>query len=195
LLNVAARDQVGLSGVERRHGVSMAKSTTGKIADRTTAPAGPAQVDPGVSAAVAPEAEGLSGERSEPDSPGAKGATAAPSSLQVVMRRRHFTTSYKLRILDEADKADVAPGGIGSLLRREGLYSSHLSEWRAAREKGLLVAGRTPRRGRPPKDALSESERRLTLENTQLRERLRQAELIIDVQKKLSEILANVPEP
>jgi hypothetical protein len=100
---------------------------------------------------------------------------------------------YKARILAEAD-ACTGPGALGELLRREGLYSSHLATWRKQRDEGAL-AGLTPkRRGRraKPKNPLSEEVARLQRENGRLKEQLRQAELIIDVQKKVSEML-NIP--
>lgn len=104
--------------------------------------------------------------------------------------RRRFTAEYKLRMLREADRC-TEPGQLGALLRREGLYSSHLTTWRHQREEGTL-AGLTPkRRGRKPApDAplVAENER-LRRENQRLVAKLRQAETIIEVQKKLSEIL------
>jgi transposase-like protein len=107
--------------------------------------------------------------------------------------RRRFTAEYKLRILAEAD-ACSEPGMLGELLRREGLYSSHLTTWRRQRDEGVL-AGLTPkRRGRKakPKNPLADEVARLERENQRLKEQLRQAELIIDVQKKVSEML-NIP--
>jgi len=107
--------------------------------------------------------------------------------------RRRFTVEYKARILAEAD-ACTQPGALGELLRREGLYSSHLATWRRQRDEGVL-AGLTPkRRGRKAKarNPLAEEVARLQRENERLKEQLRQAELIIDVQKKVSEML-NLP--
>ncbi len=120
-----------------------------------------------------------------------EGRTApSPEGLEKPVRRR-FTVEYKLRILAEAD-ACSEPGMLGELLRREGLYSSHLLTWRRQRDEGVL-AGLTPkRRGRKakPKNPLADENRRLQRENERLKEQLRQAELIIDVQKKVSEILS-----
>jgi transposase-like protein len=107
--------------------------------------------------------------------------------------RRRFTAEYKLRILAEAD-ACLESGKLGELLRREGLYSSHLTTWRRQRDEGVL-AGLTPkRRGRKAKakSPLSDENEQLRRENQRLKEQLRQAELIIDVQKKVSEML-NIP--
>lgn len=104
--------------------------------------------------------------------------------------RRNFTAAYKRRILKEADAAK-GPGDIGALLRREGLYSSHLSSWRAARDRGEL-AGLTPKpRGPKPREDLAQARKlkRLERENARLKKELEQAHLVIDVQKKLSEML------
>jgi transposase-like protein len=109
--------------------------------------------------------------------------------------RRRFTAEYKIRVLREADRCTEL-GQLGALLRREGLYSSHLSTWRQQRDEGTL-AGLTPkRRGRKPNpDAplIAENER-LKRETQRLAAKLRQAETIIEVQKKLSEILG-IPLP
>jgi len=104
--------------------------------------------------------------------------------------RRKFTAKYKLRILQEAE-ACTTQGQIGALLRREGLYSSNLTTWRRQREQGILEALSPKHRG-PKAKKLDPSARRiaeLEKENHQLKEKLKQAETIIDVQKKLSEIL------
>lgn len=108
-------------------------------------------------------------------------------------KRRQFTAAYKLRILEEADQCSSS-GQIGSLLRREGLYSSHLSRWRQLRAQGQLQALSGQKRGR--KSDLSATELvQLRRENERLKSRLAQAELIIDVQKKLSRILGlTIPE-
>jgi len=117
-----------------------------------------------------------------------------PAVLEKPERRR-FTAEYKLRILHEADRC-TAPGQLGALLRREGLYSSLLSTWRRQRDEGTL-AGLTPkRRGRkanPDAPVIAENGR-LRRENQRLAAKLRQAETIIEVQKKLSEILG-IPLP
>ena len=124
--------------------------------------------------------ESVVGERTAP----------SPEVLEKPVRRR-FAVEYKMRILAEAD-ACSEPGMLGELLRREGLYSSHLSMWRRLRDEGVL-AGLTPkRRGRKakPKNPLADEATRLGRENDRLKEQLRQAELIIDVQKKVSEMLS-----
>ena len=117
-------------------------------------------------------------------------AGPSPEVLEKPVRRR-FSVEYKLKILAEAD-ACAESGQLGELLRREGIYSSNLSNWRRQRETGAL-AGLTPkRRGRKakPKNPLADEVTRLARENERLKERLRQAEVIIDVQKKVSEMLS-----
>lgn len=105
-------------------------------------------------------------------------------------RRRRFSAEYKLRILDEADSCNM-PGQLGELLRREGLYSSHLTTWRRQRREGSL-RGLKPRKRGPkakPKNPLAKRVSQLERENEMLRKRIEHAELIIDVQKKVSKIL------
>jgi transposase len=105
-------------------------------------------------------------------------------------QRRRFTVEYKRRILRETDRCQK-PGEVGALLRREGLYSSHLSSWRAARDRGELGGRGTPRRG-PEAKAPEPSAKRiaeLERENRQLRKRAERAEGLVEVQKKLSELL------
>jgi transposase-like protein len=102
-------------------------------------------------------------------------------------KHRRFNAEYKKRILDETD-ACTQPSEIGALLRREGLYSSLLSKWRQQRAKGALVALAPKRRG-PKPDPQAEEIDRLRRENERLQERLKKAEMIIDVQKKVSQLL------
>ena len=104
--------------------------------------------------------------------------------------RRKFTAKYKLRILKKADVC-IEPGQLGVLLRQEGLYSSNLTTWRKQRDEGLLVAMSPKKRGRKaqPKNSLASEVARLQNENQKLKNKLKQAELIIDAQKKISEIL------
>jgi transposase len=104
-------------------------------------------------------------------------------------KRRNFTANYKSWVLEEADKCRDAPGRIGALLRREGLYSSHLTTWRRQREAGQL-AGLTPQKRGRKIDATAAEVDRLKRENERLERQMAQAELIIEAQKKVSEILA-----
>ncbi len=116
--------------------------------------------------------------------------TPSPEVLEKPVRRR-FALEYKVGILAEAD-ACTEMGQVGELLRREGLYSSHLSNWRRQRDDGVLAGLRPKRRGRrsKPKNLLADENELLQRENGRLKEKLRQAELIIDVQKKVSEMLS-----
>ena len=108
-------------------------------------------------------------------------------------RRRRYSAAYKAEILAECD-AVTEPGGIGAILRREGLYSSHLVEWRRRRAEGELE----PRKaGRPPKPPgvkeLEKQVARLERENARLQEKLRKSQIIVDAQKKLAEVLSALP--
>jgi transposase len=104
-------------------------------------------------------------------------------------RRRRFTAKYKLEVLEQADRCE--PGQLGALLRREGLYSSHLTCWRRQRAAGALAGLAARKRGRPAlvPDVHGQRVVELERENAQLRQRLLQAETIIDVQKKVSSLL------
>ena len=126
---------------------------------------------------------------------GAKPVLAPDPEVRPAPTRRTFTTEYKLRILAEADRLGRTegdrsrePGAIGALLRREGLYSSHLTEWRRQRAAGELKAGVAKVRGRKPAPEAQEVAR-LQRENERLRAQLAQAELIIGAQKKLAQAL------
>lgn len=123
------------------------------------------------------------------------GGTAPDPEVPERTARRRFTTAYKLRILREADRCRE-PGATGALLRREGLYSSHLTAWRKQRDAGALEALASRKRGAKPKRTREERElERLQRENARLRHQLAQAEEIIAVQKKLSEVLGRSLEP
>lgn len=113
----------------------------------------------------------------------------AMSNTEVVekAKRRQYNAEYKQRILREAESCR-ATGEIGALLRREGLYSSHLTTWRRQCERGELE-GLSPQKRGPKADAQAVELGKLQRENERLRERLRKAELIIEVQKKVSQIL------
>ena len=105
--------------------------------------------------------------------------------------RRRFSAQYKKKILEEADACKDQHGAMGALLRREGLYSSHLTTWRKQREKGELDGLAPKKRGRKTKpiNPLTRRVRELEGENRKLRKRLDKAETIISFQKKLSEML------
>ncbi len=102
-------------------------------------------------------------------------------------QRRQYSAEYKLRILREVD-ACKERGEIGALLRREGLYSSLIYKWREQRDRGSLEGLAAHKRG-PKADVRAGEFARLQRENERLRKRLEQAELIIDVQKKVAQML------
>ena len=114
------------------------------------------------------------------------------SEVEVMAKptRRRYSAEYKLRILREAD-ASTRPGEIGALLRREGLYSSNLTAWRKQREKRELEGLSQKRRGPLPKEnnPLADKVKALERETARLRARAERAEGLVELQKKVSEIL------
>lgn len=106
-----------------------------------------------------------------------------PEVTQKAARRR-FTADYKRRIALEAENC-TEPGEIGALLRREGIYSSVLARWRRQLREESLSSSKKPNGKTSPAEKL----KRLERENERLKEKLRHAELIIDVQKKVSEMI------
>lgn len=133
------------------------------------------------------------------------GPLSAPPDPEVVgkPKRRTFTAAYKRQVLEEAD-ACTEPGAIGALLRREGLYSSHLTGWRRQRDRGALSALEPKKRGRKAKAQtpeakriaeLEEANRRLEREKQRLEARLKRADLLLDIQKKASELLGIPLDP
>ena len=151
-----------------------------------------------------PGTEGMEGARRATGIPSVDAATASRRTLHAVAdpevpekaSRRKFTADYKLRILKEAETCQHA-GQRGALLRQEGLYSSHLTTWRRQAERGTLQALSPRRRGPKARTPNPLMKRVATLEkeNQHLRHQLKQAETIIEVQKKISEILQGSPEP
>ena len=117
------------------------------------------------------------------------GSVSAPAGAdtEVVAKpvRRRFTAEYKLRILRAAEHCST--GELGALLRREGLYASHLTTWRRQREAGQL-AGLAPQKRGPKPNPQADELARLRRENERLQTRLQQAEAIIDAQKKLAQL-------
>ena len=156
-------------------------------------------------ASITPATEGRAsaseGERSEHERGLALPSVARPPRMpdpevpaQAV--RRRFSAQYKLKILEQLDKCKNS-GEVGALLRREGLYSSHLTKWRIQREQGALNGLEPQKRGRKQKEVnpLAREVARLQRENERLQARLKQAETIIEVQKKLSQLLGiSLPE-
>ena len=111
-------------------------------------------------------------------------------------KRRQFSAAYKLRVLQEADRRRKG-GDLGALLRREGLYSSHLAAWRQQRDQGLLAGLAARRRGRPAGSERETELARLRRDNEQLRRQLAAAGTVIEIQKKVSTLLGLtlLPEP
>jgi transposase-like protein len=112
-------------------------------------------------------------------------------AIEVVAKatRRRFTVEYKRKVVREADSCK-APGAIGALLRREGLYSSHLTTWRAARERGEL-AGAPKKRG-PARRVVDPRDQRITeleRERTRWQKRAERAEALVDLQKQVAALL------
>jgi len=133
--------------------------------------------------------ESREGERSKPEGDGRALRSVEPEVLERPERRK-YSVEYKLKILKEANGC-TQPGQIGALLRREGLFSSNLTAWRRQRDKGVF-AGLSPRkRGRKPNmvDSRDLRIRELERENERIKKRLKNAEIIIEFQKKVSEIL------
>ena len=121
---------------------------------------------------------------------GREGGRGPDPEVVPVARRRQYSVEEKLRILEEAD-ACSKPGEMGALLRREGIYSSHITRWRQQRDRGMLNGLGPEKRGPKPSSetALGREVARLRRENERLRARLGQAETIIEVQKKLSQLV------
>jgi transposase len=152
--------------------------------------------------AVLPVSERSGGERSEKPRSGETDKTgAAPEApprfdaeIPPKAKRRLFTAEYKKRILAEADAA-AESGAIGALLRREGLYSSHLTTWRQERAAGIDQAFSKKRGPKVRRNALADENSKLRRQNERLTEELRKAQLIIDVQKKVAALLGRtMPE-
>ncbi len=124
------------------------------------------------------------------------GAPPAPADGP---KRRSFTAEFKRRIVREAEAALASgqEGAVGELLRREGLYSSHLTEWRRLRDGGELAGLSPKKRGRKSrKNALAEENERLRRQVARLEVELKKAETVIDVQKKVAALLGEtLPVP
>jgi transposase len=151
-----------------------------------------------VSAGAGAGAERSAGERSELQRSGAPvPAGAQPASRpdpEVVARpkRRSYTAEYKLRVLQQAEAAAATPGGVGALLRREGLYSSLLAYWRRERALGIREALTPQKRGpKSKRNPMAEEMQKLQRQNAHLTEDLRKAHIIIDVQKKVAALLGH----
>lgn len=129
-------------------------------------------------------------EQPKPEGMGKQDQTVGPDpEVPERAKRRHFSPQYKLRILKETD-ACTEKGQIGALLRREGLYNSHLTTWRRSRQQGSLESLSPKKRGPKPKASQKNTrEAQLESENRRLRKKLNQAEAIIEIQKKVYALL------
>jgi len=119
----------------------------------------------------------------------ARSATPDPEVPEKA-RRRCFSARYKLKIVEQAERCSQ-PGEVGALLRREGLYWSHLQTWRRQREEGSLQGLSSKKRGRKSvaRNPLTEKVKELERENKRLQRKLQRAEIMLDIQKKASELL------
>lgn len=140
-----------------------------------------------IDVAEGPEAEGARRATGASGPSATSRATSPDPEVPAKAQRRRFTAEYRRRILREAE-ACQKHGELGALLRREGLYSSHLVNWRRQREQGELVAGRARKRGPVPKP-VDPRVKQLEVENRRLQRKLARAETIITLQKKVAEIL------
>jgi transposase-like protein len=126
------------------------------------------------------------------------GVIPAEREVEVLAKaeRRRFSLEYKRRILQEADACSQS-GELGALLRREGLYSSHLAAWRAARARGELSGLSPKKRGRKARPPQAEAKRILQLEREvrRLRARAERAEALVELQKKVAALLGNELPP
>ena len=121
-----------------------------------------------------------------------KKETAPKTEVVPKAKRRKFSGAYKLRIVQEADQCSQ-PGEVGALLRREGLYSSHLTDWRRQVKAGQLQSGSDKKRGRKALQSELEKEKsKLERENERLKQKLAQAEVIMAAQKKLALLLEQI---
>lgn len=143
----------------------------------------------------------LATERGEPERSGGEAngvanklaaATVAPDPEVLAQpKRRRFTAAYKVRIVEEAQKCSES-GQIGALLRREGLYSAALTQWRRQYQNGALQGLKDDKRGRKRSRDIRDMELEcLRRENERLSKKLSQAELIIDIQKKVAAMLGH----
>ena len=120
---------------------------------------------------------------------GGRGAPRPNPEVLARAKRRTYTADYKLKVLGEVDSASGS-GEIGAVLRKHGLYSSHLTKWRQERKSGILEGLAPQKRGPKSKASpLTAENQKLRRDNDRLTDRLRKAEIVIDVQKKVAMLL------
>ena len=144
----------------------------------------PAAVE--INGAEGPEAEGARRATGASGPSATLRASTPDPEVPAKVQRRRFSAEYRRRIVQQADACQS--GELGALLRREGLYASHLTTWRRQREQGELGAGRARQRGPVPK-RMDPRVHQLEVENRRLQRKLARAETIITLQKKVAEIL------
>ena len=144
----------------------------------------PAAVE--INVAEGPEAEGARRATGASGPSATLRASTPDPEVPAKVQRRRFSAEYRRRIVQQADACQS--GELGALLRREGLYASHLTTWRRQREQGELGAGRARKRGPVPK-LIDPRVHQLEVENRRLARQLHRAETIITLQKKVAEIL------
>lgn len=125
---------------------------------------------------------------------GQKSGSPDPEVTPGKAKRRSFSASYKKKIVAEAEAA-AGSGGIGEILRREGIYSSTLTRWRKERDSALEGAFSKKRGPEPKHNPFSAENEKLRRQNQRLQEELRKAEIIIDVQKKVAMLLGRPLPP
>lgn len=143
--------------------------------------------------AAVPPAVSPGGEERSDEAPGetaGMGPARPDPEVLAKPKRRRFTAAYRLEILEQADRCSE-PGEVGRLLRREGLYSSHLAAWRKARRAGALSGLSSKKRGAKPKasNPLEPQVRELEAEVARLKRELHKAQTILDVQGKVAGLL------
>jgi transposase len=118
-------------------------------------------------------------------------ASSVDPEVAAKPQRRMFNAAEKKRILEETDRALANGGGVGAILRREGIYSSTLHGWRKERESAVDKAFSQKRGPRPQRNPLAAENEKLKRQNQRLQEELEKAHIIIDVQKKVARLLGH----
>jgi transposase len=121
------------------------------------------------------------------------GTSSAGEEVPAKVQRRIFTAEEKKRILEETDRALVNGGGVGAILRREGIYSSTLHGWRKERDRAIHKAFSQKRGPQPQRNPLAAENEKLRRHNQRLQEELEKAQIIIDIQKNVRARLIRTP--
>lgn len=131
----------------------------------------------------------------DPKGTASKATTAERPSTETQARQGQWTAAQKLAILAEYESYERGDPRRGELLRRMGAYTSHISKWRAQRDRGTLTSHKQPASGRPaqPRDPQQEEITRLQRENARLAAELEKAQFVITMQKKVATLLGMMP--